>query len=275
MHRKTVRATVVLLAAVLLSGGCSGDGGGVTDRLEMTSGDPASPAQVDEESVQEEAIDMGLELADAIEIVQFRSQLAETIADLEPQFGERLIYGTYLEQMPQYVVYVTEIIEGDQDWLQSTSATGLGGTLAIEANPSLERPDGPCLDRTYQVYGDTDVAASAGEQSVRAAPGHTNIGFCPGLGREDSLHGDGFFLMVDEAVLTVAPGETVAVEVTGLRSPSFVATLDIDRDYTDDGGAHVWDLIAPDQPGTYDVDLTIAWAQGDGLYRIQLIVVEP
>ena len=104
------------------------------------------------------------------------------------------------------------------------------------------------------------------------ALGSINTVYCPGGLLHGEIHGDGFYAFLDGATLGVAPSDVVAIAVTGLSKPRFEATLGVVRDYSGGGYDHLWELRAPDGPGTYEIDIDTYWSHGAGHCRIRLVV---
>ena len=268
MNSATLRAVLILV--FLLAAGCATQ---QAQRLEITSGDPQDPVAIDEGSASEESIDLGIDLGSGLEVYRFRAEVAAAVGNLKDYFGDRLIVDSFVDQDTEYVIYVTELADSDEAWLESISAGGLGGTVAIAADPSLPRPAGPCLDGSQRARGETTLLVSSGAQTVEASLGHINIGACPGIGKdgEAGLHGDGFFMTLEDAVLSVDSEDLLTIYALGVRTPRLVGGLTVvDEGATSDG--YRWEAIAPATPGTHELDLQILWAEGDALYRIRVEV---
>jgi hypothetical protein len=91
---------------------------------------------------------------------------------------------------------------------------------------------------------------------------------CPGIDATGGLlEADGFYLTLEDSLVTVLPGQELHIRGPGFRAAQLTAGWVVDTAGTADHDGTVWTLLAPQQPCRYEIDLGLTWAKGQAAQR--------
>ena len=283
-----------VMAVVLLVGGCGSIApaqDASSQWIEITTqSDPGGPAPhnppddgaaagwtIDDEEVVIYGLEYDLEPEEALRILSFHTDVSAAVGDLEEVFGERLVLSSFVPGTTEFKIYVTESDPADEPWLAAIDAASLGGTVTIEVDPGRDRPAGPCLDESLEIYGETGLRVIAAGVEIEASLNFEEVWYCPGHRHEGSggLSADGFLYMLEERVLEVEAGSVVAIVGAGYPGAALDSSLPVVDETFDHDIGHVWQLRVPTDLGQIHVDLRLDWEQGRAHSAFLADVVAP
>ena len=133
---------------------------------------------------------------------------------------------------------------------------------------------GPCVDGFDRVSGESGLTVEAGADQVSAALGFEELEYCPGhdYAGQVGLSADGFLATLDETVVHAEPGSTITVNGPGYPGAKLRAGLEMKSDVLTFDNERVWELLAPEEPGRYEVDLFLDWDEGKAHYAFVAVV---
>lgn len=148
--------------------------------------------------------------------------------------------------------------------------------LYIGGREGSTEAGGPCLGAGHEVIGSETLTVKTSDTETEAALGWMRAANCPGVILNGGpLEADGFFWALDDSLVTLLPGEEFHVLGPGFRSSHMTADWVIDPTGVVDDDGTVWTLVAPEEPGRYEIDLGLRWDQGEAAYAALVEVSAP
>jgi len=153
----------------------------------------------------------------------------------------------------------------------TTAAAAVSSTAAV----TTAALDGPCLDETDNLVGGSNVYV----EGIRASFGYATYNSCPWIeGRPAGMSADGFLHDLDQVRIEVDPSAVVSIEAPGhpgadlsagwsiqLTTESAIAAMPV-------GADGEWEVVAPDRPAVYTLQLGLTWSTGDASYAATVVV---
>lgn len=241
------------------------------------SDDTADGWTVDDEAVIIYGLENDLDPEKALLVLDFQTVASAAVGNLAEVFGDRFVLSSFVRGKAELKIYVTRSDPADEVWLASIDAGSLGGVVTIEVDPARQRPEGPCLDDSLEIFGETGLPVVAAGVELEASLNYEEVGYCPGHEYEgrSGLSADGFLYSLDDEVLEVPAGSIVAVIGAGYPGATADSNLAVIDDTIDHDFGRLWQLRVPAETGRIQVDLRLEWKQGRAHYAFLMDVVAP
>jgi hypothetical protein len=229
--------------------------------------DTADGRTVDDEAVIIYGMENDLDPEEALRVLDFQTEASAAVGDLAEVFGDRFVLSSFVPGKAELKIYVTHSDPADEVWLASIDAESLGGLVTIEADPARQRPEGPCIDESLEVFGESGLLVLAAGVELEASLNFEEVGYCPGHEYEgrSGLSADGFLYSLEDDVLEVSAGSVVAVVGAGYPGATLDSNLAVIDDTIDHDFGHVWQLRVPAKTGRIQVDLRRVEARAGSL----------
>jgi hypothetical protein len=176
---------------------------------------------VDDEAVIIYGLENDLDPEEALRVLDFQTDVSAAVGDLAEVFGDRFVLSSFVPGKAELRIYVTHSDPGDGAWMVSIDAGSLGGVVTIEVDPARQRPEGPCLDESSELYGESGLLVLAAGVELEASLNFEEVAYCPGHEYEGrgGFNADGFLCTLEDNVLEVPAGSAIAVVGAGYRGP--------------------------------------------------------
>ena len=166
-------------------------------------------------------------------------------------------------------------------WAGLAGALGMVGIVlyvgVVGSDQGREDPGGPCYDEDGYVVGNPSVRVGGGGRTVGASFGSDLVGYCPWVGRDGQATGDGFLGDLEQRRLAVEPGEVLTLYVPGYPDATVTVVArgeafppqGLDEERVDSAS---WSVVAPVEPGTYTMGISLEWPYGESGWAVMLDV---